>query len=543
MSYGILLVVALLYIGITVYLGWLGYQHTKSSKDYMVAGGEVHPYIMAMGYGSTFISTSAIVGFGGAAAVYGMSLLWLTVFNIICGVFIAFVVLGTRTRAMGQILNVRTFPEMLGERFQSKFIRTFSAVVITVAMPLYAAAVMIGGARFMEQALQVSYPVALIVVAVIVGAYTMAGGMKGVLYTSAFQGTLMLISMTVLLILTYAKLGGISAAHKALTALSAQVPQSLASQGHLGWTSMPVLGSPMWLFVITTLVLGVGIGVLAQPQLAVRYLTVKGNRDLYRALAPGGVFILMMTGVGFTVGALSNVFFHKNYGKISLVMSMDPATKVPNTDKIIPMFITSAMPEWIGYLFLLTLLAAAMSTLSGQFHAIATSVSYDLNKSSGGDDRRMLKLARYGALFGFLVTLLVSFILPVSIIAIATAIFFGLCAASFLPMYLSGLFWKRATVPGVTWGMVTGTTVYLFDMLFMYTKEAKIFKITQLLFGKDSISGFPWNTIDPLVLALPACIIVTVIVSYLTPPMERSHIDKCFAAAGKSSGEIARTVN
>lgn len=532
MSYGTLLVVALLYIGVTAYLGWLGYQHTKSSKDYMIAGGEVHPYLMAMGYGSTFISTSAIVGFGGAAAVYGMSLLWLTVFNIICGVFIAFVVLGTRTRAMGQKLNVQTFPEMLGVRFQSKFIRTFSATVITIAMPLYAAAVMIGGARFMEQALQVSYPVALIIVAVIVGAYVMAGGMRGVLYTSAFQGTLMLIAMFLLLVLTYVKLGGVTNAHQALTALADKVPESLVTQGHLGWTSMPVLGSPMWLFVITTLVLGVGIGVLAQPQLAVRYLTVKSNKDLYRALAPGGVFILMMTGVGFTVGALSNTFFYEKFGKISLVMSIDPVTKAPNIDKIIPMFITEAMPSWLGYLFLLTLLAAAMSTLSGQFHAIATSVSYDLFRSMGGD-RGQLKLARYGTLFGFLVTLLVSFVLPGSIIAIATAIFFGLCAASFLPMYLSGLFWKRATVPGVTWGMVAGTLVYLFNMLFMHAKEAKIFKLAQILFGKDTITGFPWNVVDPLVLALPVSIIVTLVVSLLTPPMEQSHIDKCFGLQDK----------
>jgi SSS family solute:Na+ symporter len=523
-----------------VYLGWLGYRHTTSTKDYLVGGGEVHPYIMAMGYGSTFISTSAIVGFGGAAAVYGMSLLWLTVFNVICGVFIAFVVLGTRTRALGQSLSVRTFPEMLGTRFQSRFIRLFSAVVITVAMPLYAAAVMIGGARFMEQALQVNYAAALIIVAVIVGAYTMAGGMKGVLYTSAFQGTLMLISMIVLMVLTYVKLGGVTAAHQALAAMSDKVPQTLVAQGHLGWTSMPVLGSPMWLFVITTLVLGVGIGVLSQPQLAVRYLTVKSNKDLYRALAPGGIFILMMTGVGFTVGALSNVFFYKTAGKISLVMSVDPATKLPNTDKIIPMFITSAMPEWLGYLFLLTLLAAAMSTLSGQFHAIATSVSYDLIKSNTGDDKGLLKLTRYGALFGFLVTLLVSFVLPGSIIAIATAIFFGLCAASFLPMYMSALFWKRATVPGVTWGMVAGTAVYIFDMFFMHAKEAKIFKISELLFGKATVAGFPWDTLDPLVLALPASIIVTIIVSLATPPMEQSHINRCFKPK-KSTPEITHS--
>lgn len=58
-------VIILIYLLITIYLGYRGWRGTKSSEDYMVAGRRAHPYIMAMSYGATFISTSAIVGFGG----------------------------------------------------------------------------------------------------------------------------------------------------------------------------------------------------------------------------------------------------------------------------------------------------------------------------------------------------------------------------------------------------------------------------------------------------------------------------------------------
>ena len=47
------------------YLGWLGYKRTHSAADFLVGGREIHPMLMALAYGSTFISTSAIVGFGG----------------------------------------------------------------------------------------------------------------------------------------------------------------------------------------------------------------------------------------------------------------------------------------------------------------------------------------------------------------------------------------------------------------------------------------------------------------------------------------------
>lgn len=77
----------IIYLTIISYLGYRGYIETKNAADYMVGGRNIHPYIMAMSYGATFISTSAIVGFGGAAALFGMSLLWLTVFNIGVGIF------------------------------------------------------------------------------------------------------------------------------------------------------------------------------------------------------------------------------------------------------------------------------------------------------------------------------------------------------------------------------------------------------------------------------------------------------------------------
>lgn len=84
----------LIYLLFTGYLGYLGYRKTKTATDYLLAGREAHPYFMAMSYGSTFISTSAIVGFGGAAGLYGLSLLWLAFLNIFVGIFIAFAFFG-----------------------------------------------------------------------------------------------------------------------------------------------------------------------------------------------------------------------------------------------------------------------------------------------------------------------------------------------------------------------------------------------------------------------------------------------------------------
>jgi len=73
-----------------------GIQKTKDIDDYMVAGRKINSYVLALSYGATFISTSAIVGFGGSAGVLGMGLLWLTFMNVFVGIFIAFVYSGQR---------------------------------------------------------------------------------------------------------------------------------------------------------------------------------------------------------------------------------------------------------------------------------------------------------------------------------------------------------------------------------------------------------------------------------------------------------------
>ena len=149
-------IVLLVYLLATGYLGYLGYRQTKTASDYLVAGRNANPVVMALSYGATFISTSAIVGFGGVAANFGMGLLWLTVLNIFVGIFIAFVCLGNPTRRMGHHLDAHTFPELMGKRYDSRFVQIICALIIFCFMPLYAMAVIIGGAEFIGPIFHIS---------------------------------------------------------------------------------------------------------------------------------------------------------------------------------------------------------------------------------------------------------------------------------------------------------------------------------------------------------------------------------------------------
>jgi len=504
---GIVVAVTAVYIVLLFVLGYIGYKRTKEAEDYLVAGRKAHPVVIALSYGATFISTSAIVGFGGQAANLGMGLMWLTVFNIGVGILLAFVIFGKKTREIGNRMKAVTFPDLMGKIYQSPFMQVVSGIIIIIGMPLYTAAVLIGGAQFIKATLGISYEASLIGFAVIVAIYVVFGGLIAVMYTDAVQGTIMLVGMTVLLVATYLILGGVTAANSALTAMSDLVPAGLAAQGMNGWTSMPDLGSPIWFTLVTTLVLGVGIGVLAQPQLVVRFMTARDSRSLNRAVLVGGPFILMMTGVAFTVGALTNVYFYQTLGKISVEAAAG------NVDAIIPIFINSALPEWFVVIFMITLLAAAMSTLSSLFHSMGTALICDL-WGRGRQCALSLRANQVGVLIMIVVSLIVAFLMPGSIIAIATAMFMGLCASAFLPVFAVAVYCRKPDVVAAKASLLVGAATWFFWALFVNTRYATVFGLSKAVLGKVSILSYPWSAIDPIIIALPLSAITILVLQY-----------------------------
>lgn len=514
MNYFVLGLIVILYVFILVALSWYAYKGTKNASDYMIGGRSMNSFVMALSYGATFISASAIVGFGGVSAAYGMGIQWLCMLNMLVGVVIAFIFFGKKTRRIGAELNVNTFPQLLGKFFGSKAIEVVSAVIIFVGMPLYAAVVMKGGAVFVEEIFKIDYNLALLIFTLIVAVYVITGGMKGVMYTSAFQAVLMFICMVFLLFGLYKTLGlGFVEANQTLDSMDALVPANLQALGHQGWAKMPVANTPQWYNLVTSLILGVGIGCLAQPQLIVRFLTVRSSKQLNQGIFIGCLFLMITVGVVYHAGALSNIFFFQKYGKVAVEMT-------PDIDKIIPLFINESMPNWFTVLLMLCILSASMSTLSSQFHTMGTSVGSDIYADAICKDKKPEKLTRIikiGVLISIVISYVVCYTLKSSVIARGTSIFMGMCASAFLPAYFCLLYWKKVSKQGALWSIIVGFVASIFALAFLHQKEAAALGLCQVLFGRPVlIETYPWPVVDPIVIALPLSILTIIIVSLAT---------------------------
>ncbi|MDR1459880.1 MAG: sodium:solute symporter family protein [Bacteroidales bacterium] len=509
-------IIVLIYTFILAWLGYLGYKRTKDASDYLLGGRQVNTILMALSYGATFISTSAIVGFGGVSATFGMGIQWLCVLNMLMGVIVAFIFFGKRTRKIGANYNASTFPQFLGAHYKSRGIQVFMAIVIFIGMPIYTAVVMKGGSVLIEQIFNVDYNLALLVFTVIVAAYVIPGGIKSVLYTDAFQAVIMFVCMLVLFFGFYKNMDlGFSEANKALGDIANMVPERLQALGHQGWTKMPVAGSPQWYTLVTSLILGVGIGCLAQPQLVVRFMMVGSSKQLNRGVIIGCFFIAATVGTIYHIGALSNLYFLKTQGMVA-------SEAIKDIDRIIPVFINELMPKWFGAFFMLCIISATMSTLSALFHTMGAAFGSDVFPKLGKSKNTHSTMGvRFGILFSIIVSYIVCYVLSASIIARGTALFMGVCAATFLPAYFCALYWKRATRQGAFSSLWVGALSSLFFMFFVHKAEALPIGLCKMLTGKDYlISEYPWFMIDPIIFALPLSVITIIVVSLLTKQKE-----------------------
>jgi len=501
-----------LFAGVFIFLGYIGYRKTKTAEDYFVAGRTMGALLIAFSYGATFISAVALIGFSGIASVYGHSILWLAFLNVFVGIFIAFVFYGLRTRKMGLSLKAMTLPELLGNRFNSVKLQQVSGLIIGVFMVAYTSAVFLAIASLFQVTFGIPYWVCVVVFTLIVGVYLIFGGLYAVMYTHAVQAIVMLVGMIILTVGIYAMLGGIGPAHEAAAALTPEMLKSIgspaATQAPNGLTSMPPFLSQPFMMVLT-LIFGVGIGVLAQPQLITRYLTAKDDKALRRAIPYGGIFILLMTFTAFSIGPLCNVLMYQN--NIPYPVKETAGVMVANPDAVIPTIINQLFPSWFILIFLFAILAAAMSTAAALFHTAGAALGRDVYEKSSKKQvspERSIFITRIATFVIVIATLIIT-LNPLDVVAYMTAFFFGLMACTFLAPYTLMLYWKKTNRVGVWIGMLGGFVFTMAWYILIY------FKTAPKIIGSPLIGDYVINMLDPIFIGLPLSFLLTILFSII----------------------------
>ena len=505
------------FVAITLFLGYYGYKNTKTNQDYMLGSKKTSPVIIALSYGATFLSASAVIGFGGQAAVHGVSLMWLCFLNLAIGVIVAFLVFGRRTRRLGNKLHASTFADLLGKVYKSRGIRLFTAVLIIIMMPIYCAAVLKGGVNSLHVITGLDYNMMLIVLSVVVAVYVVYGGIVAVMYNDALQAVIMFAGMIVIFGVTVATVGTDGFQQLSDMAIIGTMAENGVLPGWNGWTTFADFGSAEWLLVVSTFLLGVGIGALTQPQLIVRFMSSKDDKSLNKSMLIGCIFILVIVGSAYTVGALSNVYFMDAHDGQTAFQYVEAGVDFIIPTYIIEVFHSITFGDVFVSLFLLSLLCASVSTISALMHTIGGAGGYDIfsiwrSKKEGRDvDSPNVNLNRIVTVVMMVVVVVYCYMMPSDIIAKATSVFMGVTASALLPTYVQALYSKNPDKRAAIGSIAVGTVSYMLWALFINAGTSKFLPICRLLTGNSVLFDGLLMYVDPMMVALPLSIIAMVI--------------------------------
>ena len=510
------IIMAVLFIIATLALGYYGYRNTKNGDEFLLGRNKANPIIIALSYGATFLSASAVIGFGGQAAVHGASLMWLCFLNLALGVAVAFIVFGNRTRSLGRKLGASTFADLLGKIYKSKGIRMFTAIIIIVMMPIYCAAVLKGGVNSLAVITGLDYNLMLLVLSLIVAIYVVYGGIIAVMYNDAMQAVIMLAGMIAIFVVTIGTLGWDAFQQLTDLTVSGAIQQTNVLPGSNGWTVFPTMFSPEWWTVVSTFLLGVGVGALTQPQLAVRFMSSKDSKSLNKSMVIGCVFIFVIVGIAYTVGTLSNLYFFNEHG----VNAIQWVTS--GTDFIIPTFIMEifhgfTFGDLFVSLFLISLISASVSTISALMHTIGAAGGYDvysaiMSRKEGKEvDVKSLGVNRSVTMVMMILVVLYCYLMPSDIIAKATSVFMGMTAAALLPAYVHALYCKNPNRKAALNSVIAGSSVYLFWALFVNKGTSIFLPVCKWLTGNQVLFDGIVMYVDALVVALPVSALVMAI--------------------------------
>lgn len=434
------------------------YCHKKSTdvNGFVLGGRSVGPWLTAFAYGTSYFSAVVFVGYAGQFGwKYGIAATWAGIANALLGSFLAWAVLGRRTRVMTQHLDSATMPQFFESRFNSKSLKLASSAVIFIFLIPYTASLYNGLSRLFGMAFNIDYSVCVIVMAIFTGIYVIAGGYMATAINDFIQGIIMLFGIVAVVIAVLKSKGGFMASLEGLAAVSD--PTVSDAPGVFASFFGP---DPVNLFAVMILT---SLGTWGLPQMVQKFYAIKDDAAITRGSIISTIFAFVVAGGSYFIGGFGRIYTDAE-------TIMNSSTGKLEYDAIVPMMMNEALPEILLGVLIVLVLSASMSTLSSLVLTSSSTMTIDMIKpfKKDMDDEKQVLIMRVL----IVVFLALSVILAMNKNAYITTLMsvsWGALAGSFLAPFLWGLFSKKISKAAVAvcfvWGVgVTVVHTVLFSM-------------------------------------------------------------------------------
>jgi sodium/proline symporter len=418
-------------------IGYWAYKRTSNLSDYMLGGRTLGPAVTALSAGASDMSGWLLMGLPGAMYVQGLSASWIVI-GLTLGAYANWLYVAPRLRVYTEVANDSiTIPEFLENRFgdTSKLLRFISGLVIMIFFTFYVSSGLVSGAVLFKNSFNFSYHTGLWIVAGVVVAYTLFGGFLAVSWTDFVQGLIMFIALILVPVVTLFHTGGVGDTVTTIHHINPELLDLFKGTSFLGMISLFA-----W-----------GLGYFGQPHIIVRFMAISSVKEMKNARRIGmGWMIFSVVGAMLT-GLFGIAYFANEGTKLA-----DPETVFIKLGEIL------FHPLITGFL-LAAILAAIMSTISSQLLVTSSSLTEDLYKvlfRRSASDKELVFVGRLSVLIVSLVAAALAYQQNDTILRLVGYAWAGF-GASFGPVILLSLFWRRMTKWGALAGMIAGASTVI----------------------------------------------------------------------------------
>jgi sodium/proline symporter len=488
----------LIYLAGMIYIGFYCSKKGSgdSADDFYLGGRKLGPLVTAMSAEASDMSSWLLMGLPSLAYLTGLADAGWTAIGLIVGAYANWLLVAKRLRRYSVACNSITIPDFFSRRYRDKknILMCFSAIIILIFFIPYTAAGFKAVAVLFTSLFGANYHAALIVGAVIIVGYTVMGGFMAVSTTDLIQSIVMSIALVIIVFYGIKISGGF---HTVLE--NAESMKGYLSMTHIHNTVDGTTSPYSKLTIVSTLAWG--LGYFGMPHILLRFMAISDEEKIKFSRRIAIVWVVISMAVAILIGVVGY--------SVTIAGHLPMFHTKPEAETVIIRIAHLLSGHGFGFaivagVVLAGILACTMSTADSQLLTAASGVSQnllqDFLKIKLSTKASML-IARLTVVGIALIGLIMAWDPNSSVFTIVSFAWAGF-GASFGPVMLLALFWKRSNMYGAFAGMLTGGI-----MIFVWKYAVRPL-------------GGVWNTYE----LLPAFVIagiVIVVVSLLTAPPQQ----------------------
>lgn len=471
----IMLITIVGYMLMMVVIGIVCSKKNENVGDFYLGGRKLGPIVTAMSAEASDMSSWLLMGLPGVAYLTGCAEAGWTAIGLAIGTYVNWLIVAKRLRVYTQKCNNSiTIPDFFANRYRDRknILMGIAALIILIFFVPYTASGFAACGKLFSTLFGIDYHAAMIASAIIIIAYTSVGGFLAASTTDLIQSIVMTVALVILVFFGVSAAGGMGAVMDNAEGLKDYLSFT-ALHNPDGGESTPYGG----LSIASTLAWG--LGYFGMPHILLRFMAIEDKNKVATSRRIASVWVVISMGVAIFIGMIGNALS---------AQGMIPVLSGSSQAETIIMKMATFMSEHgallaiLGGLIFSGILASTMSTSDSQLLAASSSMSENLLKGMFKvkmDDKQSMLSARVVLLVIAVLSVFIAWNPDSSVFRIVSFAWAGF-GATFAPVMLLALFWKRSNKWGALAGMVSGG-VMVFIWKFVLAPMGGLWSIYELL--------------------------------------------------------------